>query len=84
MNWQVQKTRKSNQKKRRWRLNSIPMFTALVVWLCILPLLALVAVPLLGWQVAGYLAADFLITDIALCWVLCSFNTPKTHEICDK
>jgi len=34
------------------------MFLALMIWLCALPLLALLAAPFLGWKVTAYLVGD--------------------------
>ena len=60
------------------------MFMALMIWLCVLPLLALVAVPLLGWQVAALLAGLLLIADTIVCWLLCSVRIARAPAMCDK
>ena len=44
---------------------------AVLVWLCSLPLLLLVAVPFLGWRVAGLLALVWLGLAVGVCFAVC-------------
>ncbi len=44
---------------------------AFVAWLCSLPLLLLVAVPFLGWRVAGLLALGALGVAVGVCFAVC-------------
>jgi len=55
-----------------------PLLLALGVWLCLLPLLALIVLPLFGWKAALYTGGALLITDLAACWFLCVFKVNKT------
>ena len=50
------------------------MALTIVLWLCSLVLVALVVVPLLGWQVAWIVAIGLLIVDLALCWGVCAYR----------
>lgn len=48
-----------------------PLITALLVWLCTLPLIALVILPFFGLQVAVAVAAGLLLLALLVCWALC-------------
>lgn len=56
------------------------LFLALMLWLCTLPLLALVAYPFLGWKITFYLAAFLLVADLVACWFLCTFRLKSESE----
>jgi hypothetical protein len=56
------------------------LFLALMLWLCTLPLLALVAYPFLGWKITFYLAAFLLVADLVACWFLCTFRLRPGSE----
>ncbi|MBI4303235.1 MAG: hypothetical protein HY665_02705 [Chloroflexi bacterium] len=60
------------------------MFWALIMWLCALPLLALLAAPFLGWKVAALLAGFLLIADLVICWLICRVRLPKEPVICAR
>ena len=50
------------------------MALALVVWLCSLPLVALVVIPLFGLKVAGIVALALFFVAMALCWGICGWK----------
>lgn len=47
------------------------LLLAFVAWLCSLPALLLVAVPLLGWRAGGLLASVWLAVVAAACFAVC-------------
>ena len=53
------------------------MALALVVWLCSLPLVALVVIPLFGLKVAGIVALALFFFAMALCWGICGWKVFK-------
>lgn len=59
------------------RFQDTTLFLAFSLWLCTLPLLALLALPFLGWQLTASLAGLLLILDLFGCWLLCVFRLPK-------
>ncbi len=75
---------KPNQRGKTPRFTSTSMFMALMIWICALPLLALVVAPLLGWQVAVFLAGFLLIVDTIVCWLLCAVKVPRAPAVCAK
>lgn len=48
-----------------------PLALALLLWLCTLPLLLLIALPLLGQGTTLVLALLLLAGELVLCWLLC-------------
>lgn len=48
-----------------------PLITALLVWLCTVPLIALVILPFFGLPVAVAVAAGLLLLALLVCWALC-------------
>ncbi|MFQ5614098.1 MAG: hypothetical protein ACE5H9_18410 [Anaerolineae bacterium] len=54
--------------KFQWDL---PVILAVFVWLCTLPLVALLVVPFFGWGVGLTVAAVLLVIILSLCWLLC-------------
>lgn len=55
------------------------LFLTLALWLCTLPVLALVALPFLGWKMTAYLAGGLLVIDLIVCWFVCTFRlVPKS------
>ena len=60
------------------------MFWALLMWLCALPLLALLAAPFLGWKVTAYLAGFLLVADLVICSYICRVRTPRGPIVCAK
>ena len=50
------------------------MALALVLWLCILPLIGLLIVPFLGLRVAALAAVGLFVIAVAMCWGVCSWK----------
>ncbi|HLB48062.1 MAG TPA: hypothetical protein VJL59_13735 [Anaerolineales bacterium] len=50
------------------------MALALVVWLCSLPLVALVVIPLFGLKMAGIVALALFFAAMAVCWGMCGWK----------
>ncbi|MBX3063310.1 MAG: hypothetical protein KF726_10065 [Anaerolineae bacterium] len=55
------------------------MALALVVWLCTLPLIALVVAPLLGRQAAISIAIVVSVLVLGACWIRCLFIVTETY-----
>ena len=51
------------------------MLLALAVWLCSLPLVALLIGPWLGWPAALTAAAVLLVVALLACWGACGWKT---------
>jgi hypothetical protein len=47
------------------------MLISLVVWLCLLPLLLFVFLPILGTAGAGLLVGSILVLLLVICWLVC-------------
>jgi hypothetical protein len=47
------------------------MLLAFMVWLCSLPLVALLVLPFVGFQTAATVALAILLLLLAICWTLC-------------
>ncbi len=62
---------------RRLGFHSDEMALALVVWLCSLPLVALVVIPLFGLKVAGVVALALFFVAMAICWGICGWKVFK-------
>ena len=62
---------------RRLGFHSDEMALALVVWLCSLPLVALVVIPLFGLKVAGVVALALFFVALAVCWGICGWKVFK-------
>ena len=54
------------------------MALALVLWLCTLPLVGLLVIPLFGLKVAGIVALALLVAAVVICWGICSWKIFKT------
>lgn len=50
---------------------------ALMVWLCTLPLVGLIVIPLFGLKVAGVVALALLVVVVIICWGICSWKIYK-------
>lgn len=59
---------------KRLGSHSDSMILALAIWLCSLPLVLLIVVPLLGLTAAGIAALVLLLAALALCWGVCSWK----------
>ncbi len=62
---------------RRLGSHSDEMALALAVWLCSLPLVALVVIPLFGPSVAGVVALALFLVAMAVCWGICGWKVSK-------
>lgn len=49
----------------------------LVAWLCSLPLLLLLVVPIVGWRVAGTVSVAWLATLLLVCFAICLTRLPR-------
>ena len=59
---------------RRFASHFDDMALALVVWMCILPLVGLLIFPFFGLKVSLLVAAVLLIAVLFLCWGICSWK----------
>lgn len=59
---------------RRLGLHSDEMALAFVVWLCSLPLVALIVIPLFGLKTAGVVALVLFFVAMAICWGACGWK----------
>ena len=59
---------------KRLGSHSDEMALALTLWLCSLPLVAILVVPLFGLKVAGLAALVLLIVAMAICWGACGWK----------
>ncbi|MFU8770962.1 MAG: hypothetical protein ACNA8H_00935 [Anaerolineales bacterium] len=53
------------------------MAMGLIMWLCTLPFVALLVVPIYGSKTAGITALVLLIAIMAICWIICGFKIAK-------
>lgn len=62
----------------RWLgFHSDEMALAIAVWLCTLPLVALILIPLFGLKVAGVVALALFFVAMAVCWSMCGWKVSK-------
>lgn len=62
---------------KRLGLELDDMTIALLIWLCMLPLIGILIIPFFGWQ-GGLMAATVLfILAMVICWGLCSWKLSK-------
>ena len=62
----------------RWfGVHSDEMLLALAVWLCSLPLVALVVIPLFDLKVAGVTALALFLVVMAICWGVCGWKITR-------
>ncbi|MEW5987590.1 MAG: hypothetical protein AB1791_13235, partial [Chloroflexota bacterium] len=59
---------------RRLGFQSEEMALALFLWLCSLPLVAIVVIPLFGRQAAAIVALILFLAAMALCWGICGWK----------
>jgi len=50
------------------------MALALVLWLCALPLVGLIVVPVFGFRATGVVALFLLLASLAVCWGICGWR----------
>lgn len=62
---------------KRLGFHSEEMALALVLWLCSLPLIALLVIPFFGPKVAGMVAILLLVVAMAICWGICGWKMVK-------
>lgn len=65
---------------KRFGFHSDEMLLALAVWLCSLPLIGLVVIPLFGLKVAGITALVLLFSLMAICWGVCGWQIIATRK----
>ena len=53
------------------------MALTLLVWLCSLPLVAFLVVPLFGLTVASVVALVLFFITLVVCWSICSWTVSK-------
>ena len=53
---------------KRRLFNSEDLAFALILWLCTLPLIALILVPVIGLSLGGLTAVALLALSLGLCW----------------
>jgi hypothetical protein len=63
--------------RKRLGLHSDEMALALALWLCSLPLVALIVIPLFGLNAAGVVALALLFVAMAVCWGACGWKVLK-------
>lgn len=56
------------------------MVLAIAVWLCSLPLVALIVVPFFGLRTAGIVALLILIVAMAICWGACGWKIVRERK----
>jgi hypothetical protein len=59
---------------RRFNIYSEDMALALVVWLCSLPLIGFLVIPVWGVKTAGSLALFVLVAIMMVCWGFCGWK----------
>jgi hypothetical protein len=72
--WRFVRRRASGETWAAYRFRDTNLFLALMLWLCTLPLVAIIALPFLGLKVTLYLAGFLLLADLVACWFLCNFR----------
>jgi len=62
---------------RRFGFHPDEMLLAFMVWLCSLPLIALILIPFWGLGVMSMIALALLIILLAICWGMCGWKIIK-------
>ncbi len=62
---------------RRLGFHSDDMALAFILWLCTLPLVALLVIPFFGLKVAGAVAVALFFGAMAICWGVCGWKAFK-------
>ncbi|MBU4225320.1 MAG: hypothetical protein KKC71_05815 [Chloroflexi bacterium] len=65
---------------KRLGIHSDEMALAIAVWLCSLPLVALIVVPFFGLRTAGIVALVMLIVAMAICWGACGWKIVRERR----
>lgn len=50
------------------------MALAVAIWMCALPLVGLLVLPLFGLQIGLFVAAGLLVAALVICWDICSWK----------
>lgn len=62
----------------RWLdLHSDTMALTLVLWLCSLPLVALLVIPFFGLKAAAVVAGVLFFVAMSICWGICGWKVVK-------
>jgi putative effector of murein hydrolase LrgA (UPF0299 family) len=56
------------------------MVLTIVLWICSLPLVGLVILPLFGRTVAAYTIVGLLILFLLICWGICGWHVVKERS----
>ncbi len=64
---------------RKFSIDSGDMALALVLWLCSLPLVALLVVPFFGLKVGAILAVVLFFVSMAICWGICGWKVYQSY-----
>jgi hypothetical protein len=62
------------------KLNGETMALIIVLWLCSLPLIGLVVLPLFGRTVAATTAVGLLVIMLFVCWGICGWRVAKERS----
>ena len=65
---------------RRLGFYSDEMLLAFAVWLCNLPLVALVVIPTFGWWAAGVTALALFFVFLVICWGVCGWKIANSQD----
>ena len=63
---------------RKLNFDSGDMALALVLWMCSLPLVALLVVPFFGLKIGAMVALVLFFVAMAVCWGVCGWKIYKT------
>ena len=69
---------------RRIGFRSEEMALALFLWLCSLPLVALIVIPLFGRLIAVIVALALFFVAMAICWGICGWKVLKVESNIDS
>jgi len=50
------------------------MIITVLVWMCVLPLIGMIVVPLFGWQGGLIIAVGLFFVVMLICWGLCGWQ----------
>lgn len=64
---------------RRLGFDSGDMALALVLWLCSLPLVALLVVPFIGLKLGAIVAVVLFLAAMAICWGACGWKVYQSY-----
>ncbi len=64
---------------RKFTFDSGDMALALVLWLCSLPLVALLVVPFFGFKVGAIVAVGLFFVAMAFCWGVCGWKVYQNY-----